>query len=217
MWDSSSAIVAWKVSHLRVIIQREKNASDSKNTPTRGLSSARLRTVPMKSSTLLAKQRRFVMIMSIFPSSTVSNHSIELIPLFEGSSTDAFIGVDLNQRPIRMSSNKLLIIFLLQLIRSSLPDIIRRDANVNRNPLVDIIVVIARLFLRWNEQVVFRIDSYAVPLLDFLFLLFFSGVCFRYQASSTPPIKREGLPLHLRAALPNPQKENTPLSWLSCR
>ena len=50
-----------------------------------------------------------------------------------------------------MPCNELLIILLLQFIRSGLTDVIRRDADVNRNPLVDIVVVVVRLLLGRNE------------------------------------------------------------------
>lgn len=44
-----------------------------------------------------------------------------------------------------MLDNEILIILLLQLERCSLPDIVRRNTNIDSNPLRDIIIVIIGL------------------------------------------------------------------------
>ena len=109
-----------------------------------------------------------------------------------------------------MPSNELFIILFLQLIRSGLPDVIRRDSDINRNPLVDVIVVIVCLLFRRNEHIVFRVDGYVVPLLNLLLLLFFPTLALGIKHLLHLPLRAEVLPPHPPAALPNLLRGRTP-------
>ena len=59
---------------------------------------------------------------------------------------------------MRVLDNEILIILLLQLEGCSLPDIVRRNTNIDGNPLRDIIIVIIGLSGLGKVIIVFGID-----------------------------------------------------------
>lgn len=73
---------------------------------------------------------------------TVSNHAIESVSMLERSPADALIRVDPDQSPTWMMGYEIFVILPLKLIRCRLADIIRRDTNIDGNPLWNIVIVI---------------------------------------------------------------------------
>ena len=85
---------------------------------------------------------------------------------------DAFIGVDPYQRPVRMMIHEILVILLLELIGGRLADVIGRDADVNCDPLRNIVIVVIYWLFRGNELVVVRVYFNPHAPADFFLLAF---------------------------------------------
>ena len=97
---------------------------------------------------------------------TVSNHAIESVSMLERSPADALIRVDPDQSPTRMMGYEIFVILPLKLIRGRLADIIRRDTNIDGNPLRNVVIVIICLFLGWNVLVILIVKLNVIALAD---------------------------------------------------
>ena len=103
-----------------------------------------------------------------FPCTAIRNHLVELFTVCQRRAADALVGIDPNQRPVRVPHDEILVILLLQLIGAGLLDIVRGYSSVDSNSLCHIIVVIVDLLLRWNELVVLGVHSPLDAGTDFL-------------------------------------------------
>ena len=79
---------------------------------------------------------------AISASRLILDHLKELVSVLQRSSADAFVGVDVNQFPLGVFDDKLLIILFLQLKRGGLSGIVGGDPDIHGNALIDFVVVV---------------------------------------------------------------------------
>ena len=108
----------------------------------------------------------------------IGNHLEELLTLIEGCTGNAFIGIDVYQRPMGVLHHEIFVIPFLKLKGGRLTDIIRGDADINGNPLGDVIVIVAGLLGFRYVVIIVRVDLN----MDALSLLCFGSFLFEPSA-----------------------------------
>ena len=108
----------------------------------------------------------------------IGDHLEELLTLIEGCTGNALIGIDVYQRPMGVLHHEIFIVPFLKLKGGSLTDIICGDADINGNPLRDIIVIVAGLLGFRYVVIIVRIDLN----MDALSLLCFGSFLFEPSA-----------------------------------
>lgn len=145
-------------SKLRIIIQREDGLTFKENT-NRWITLGKVSDDANEIHHITSKTRNTLRDNHVdFAAFCIGNHFKELLTLIEGSTGNTLISVDLNECPMRMLYNEILVILLLQLKGSSLSDIVRGNTNIDSNPLRNIVVVVIGLFDLGYVVIVIRID-----------------------------------------------------------
>ena len=88
-----------------------------------------------------------------FTAFCIGNHFIESDAVVERCAADTFIGINFYERPIGVFCNEILIVFLLQFKWCGLSYIVGRNADVDSDSLIDVIVIIVGFFLGRNKLV----------------------------------------------------------------
>ena len=145
-------------SKLRVIIQREDGLTFKENT-NRWITLGKVSDNANEIHHITSKTRNTLRDNHVdFAAFRICNHFKELLTLIQRSTGNTFISIDLDECPMRMLYNKVLVILLLQLKGSGLPDIVRGNTNIDSNSLRNIVVVVIGLFDLGYVVVVIRID-----------------------------------------------------------
>ena len=108
----------------------------------------------------------------------IGDHLEKLLTLIERCTGNALVGIDVYQRPMGVLHHEIFIVPFLKLKGGRLTDIIRGDADINGNPLRDIIVIVAGLLGFRYVVIIVRVDLN----MDALSLLCFGSFLFEPSA-----------------------------------
>ena len=117
---------------------------------------------------------------------SICNHLVEIFTVLSLGATDTFIGVDVNQCPVWMVDNKVLIVFLLQLIGCGLLHVIRGNTDVDDHAVFCKLVKWINLLFFWIIHIVVRINLDIHPSPGFLFCQFFLALLLDINHGGSP-------------------------------
>ena len=117
---------------------------------------------------------------------SVCNHLVEVLTMFSLCAAYALISINMNQRPVGMMHNKVLIILLLKLIGRCLFHIVRRNTDVNDHPVLRILIKGVNLFFLRIIHVVIGINLDIHTASGLLFCYFLLPLLFDINHGGNP-------------------------------